>query len=105
MRSFDTIITALISSGYDKKQWYIHINSIVFFTKDLSMKNNLEIISRIFSFNPFYFDIFKAKHGKLNILYQPVLNFYLQEPIAQNSLTRAECSRFLFKENNFNIDI
>ena len=58
-----------------------------------------------FIFNPFNFQLNYFNYAKLILFYQPVHNFYLEEPMAQASPTIASCFLFLNQETNFNNEI
>jgi hypothetical protein len=54
-----------------------------------------------FIFNPFLTNVFVSNSGKLTLFSQPIHDFYLQEPIAEHSVTMSECALFLSQKSNF----
>lgn len=51
-------------------------------------------------FNPFIVDSFFTNYGKIRLFSQAVKDFYLDNPIASDSITRAECALFLKQDTN-----
>ena len=61
----------------------------------------LDQTAESFIFNPFFNNVFVSNSGKLTVFSQPITDFYLQEPIAEHSVTISECSLFLTQKSNF----
>ena len=76
------------------------------FNNYIGVSTNLNTKTHVaFTFNPFNINMNHNIYSKLILFYQPVHNFYLDEPLAQASATIAACSLFLDQENNFNNEI
>lgn len=56
--------------------------------------------STTFNFNPFIINSFFTNYGKIRLFSQSVKDFYLDNPIASDSITRAECALFLKQDTN-----
>jgi hypothetical protein len=75
-------------------------DSISFFTDEAAAQTYFETIPVPFFFNPFKMRYHAQTSAPLVLLAQPVRDFFLDDSIAQTSITMADCS--LYRSNNTN---